>query len=130
MVASKLPPSFEYKNGRFLINGREVGHLSSIAGHTVYKSPRKRKPHFFEKWNGWGVQLSILDWLKTHAVHYVVLDVKGEGWYHAPVRDFGTFGFPCNYNGHGKQVILRENFFSFGGLKARLDDKNFVEAEK
>ena len=125
MVTSKFHPSFEYKNGNFLINGRKVGHLTNVAGHTVYKSHRKRKEHFFRMWNGWGISKDVLEWLERHKVHYVVLDVKGEGQYHTAVHDFGTFGFPCNYEGHGKQVILRECFFSFGGLRARLDDKDF-----
>jgi len=117
--------TFEYDNGNFLINGRKVGHLTNVAGHTVYKSRRKRDKHFFRMWHGWGISKPILEWLESHKVHYVVLDVKGEGHYHTSVYDFGTFGFPCNYEGHGEQVILRESFFSFGGLKARLDDKDF-----
>lgn len=123
-------PSCEYKNGVFFVNDRRVGHLSNVAGHTVYKSYRRRDIHFHKNVGGWGLQLWILDWMKTHAVHYVVLDVKGEGHYHASVRDFGTFGFPSDYEGHGKQVILRESFFSFGGLRARLDDKDFQGDDK
>ena len=82
--------------------------IGRIIGDTFY-TWRKYKPHFFRKYNGWAIDIDIIN--RKDILYYVLHDTTGKKdspptEYYATREDFLLHGKPLNEPGHGEQRCL------------------------
>jgi hypothetical protein len=91
-------------------NGRVCGYIRG----TTYVSPRKKK-HYCYKYEGWGIQLSILEYLKNKGVFDIEIVYRSDEViriYRSTVGKFLTYGIKAMLSDEsGEQIFLPEEMF-------------------
>ncbi|WP_304459691.1 hypothetical protein [Alicyclobacillus sendaiensis] len=83
--------------------------VGTVAGNT-YISRRSRQAHYYRKYGGYGVQLSILEQLSKDGVDFIVVEEDTGAVYRTSVNTMWRHGIPVN-DGYGDQLILPDKYW-------------------
>lgn len=89
------------------ILGKEMGVIN--LEKNAYITRRKRKEHYFRKYKGYGISVSILQYIKTKGVSNIILieeNKKGERIYRTTRREFFKKGIRHTDKQADRQLIL------------------------
>lgn len=90
--------------GKVKVIGRRV--------EDTFYTTRKYSKHFFKKWQGWAIDIDIIN--RPEIEQFVLLDTENNIEYYASKADFRNYGKTMVWPGHGEQVTLPlENWRSY-----------------
>lgn len=111
--------------------GKQWGDITELEGHNIYVSSRK-PTHFCRKYKGWGLQMSLYDYLKDKAVDRVVIWLP-TGYRVSLLADWEKHGVVDTLNPEdGEQIFLRDTLFlkKGSGVLQAHSDSEIIEATK
>jgi hypothetical protein len=93
-----------YEDIRITDGYGNVKLIGRIIGDTFYTWRNNYKEHFFRKYNGWAIDIDMIN--REDITHYVLHDTENHVEYYATRKDFLTHGKYMNHAGHGEQRCL------------------------
>lgn len=104
--------SFKVTGSKVTVGTRRAGFLTCLSAKfnnaLAYVSPRKREDHYFRKYQGYGLNAELLEYLRKHKYVYVVLIEDGKRYLLSKVSDWLANGFQYYKPGYEEQLVLKE----------------------
>ena len=99
--------------GQILLDGRRIGWITSTAdGKRIFKSPRRRIPHFFRIFSGWGLSEQWLQYLEKNNFEEIHLQISDRETLVSQLKDWRIHGIPYQKSPFEEQIILPEKYFT------------------
>lgn len=85
----------------------------------VFTCKRRKSEHFMRKFNAWGVDSKVIDFLAKEGATIHLKDTEDKWEYEAKAVDFKLYGIAGQFNEHKSQVFLELNNWKVLKLKNR-----------
>lgn len=103
--------TFELLGNQVRLDGRRIGWVSRLQnGKKVFISPRKRGPHYFRIYRGFGIAKDVLDFLQRNLFDEIHLRFGKRETLVSSLENWFAHAIPYHKKGFEPQLILPKKY--------------------